>query len=285
MARAACVAPAGLGVAGVVYGAGFEPVSLSVRRYRVRCMHLEPAFDGFRIALLTDTHLGRRVSSSHIRDAVRAALDLAPNVFVLGGDYVDHTPGNIEPSIELFRPLVATGRPVLGVLGNHDYYADAPRTRTAMKDRGVIALVNGRRFVAADGRLFAEVPDGPALCIAGIDDLWEGAPDISAALHGVPDACPRVLISHNPDVAEQCDAATPRVDLMLSGHTHGGQVSLPIIGPPIVPSRYGAKYARGLVAGPRFPVVVSAGIGTAIAPIRMGVPPEVVEITLTRASG
>jgi predicted MPP superfamily phosphohydrolase len=97
---------------------------------------------------------------------------------------------------------------------------------------------------------------------------------------------PRLVIAHEPDTAEigpLRDADAPRIDLMLSGHTHGGQVRLPLVGAPIVPSRYGQKYAGGLVEGPRFPVLVSRGIGMSILPIRFAVAPEIVEVTLTRA--
>lgn len=283
--RSLVATPLGLGAAGAVYASGIEPSSLRLRRYDVHFSELPLPLDGLRIALLTDTHLGRRVPSDHIRRAVRMALDLNPDVFVLGGDYVDHAPDNIAPSIALFAPLVATGKPILGVLGNHDYYADAARTLAAMRHEGIVPLLNDRRFLTAQRRLTAEAPSGGlAVCIAGIDDLWEGKPDIDAALRGVPRSMPRVMISHNPDIAESCDASTPRIDLMLSGHTHGGQVAIPFFGPPIVPSRYGRKYARGLVHGPRFPVIVSTGVGTAIAPVRLGVPPEVVEITLRRVN-
>jgi predicted MPP superfamily phosphohydrolase len=93
---------------------------------------------------------------------------------------------------------------------------------------------------------------------------------------------PRLLLAHEPDTAE-LPQLNHRVDLMLAGHTHGGQVKLPLLGTPVVPSAFGSKYAGGLVQGPAYPVLVSRGIGTSIVPVRWGVPPEVVVITLTRA--
>ena len=96
---------------------------------------------------------------------------------------------------------------------------------------------------------------------------------------------PRILLSHNPDVAEEPGLLNSghRVDLILSGHTHGGQIRLPLIGTPVTNSRYGSKYAAGLVQGPRCPVFISRGIGTTVLPIRLGVPPEIALIELHRA--
>ncbi len=267
----------------LIYATAVGPWTLRLRRFTVPISGLPPELVGTRIALLTDTHLGRRIPRGHIERAVAMALDLSPEVFILGGDYVDHEVANIDPAMATFAPLVATGRPVIGVLGNHDYYADAERTLLAMEQHGIVPLRNERRFLVPGSPFTlsnALALNSAAVCIAGIEDLWEGKPDLEEALRSVPEHIPRLLISHNPDFAESEEAGAHRVDLMLSGHTHGGQVSLPFIGTPIVPSRYGSKYARGLAQAPHFPVIVSAGIGMAVAPVRLGVPPEVVEITL-----
>ena len=103
-------------------------------------------------------------------------------------------------------------------------------------------------------------------------------------------ALKRIVLAHTPDTAEIPELTgggrslrARRIDLMVSGHTHGGQVRVPLLGAPVTLSRYGQKYARGLVQGPICPVVISAGIGMSVFPVRFGVPPEVVEITLTRA--
>jgi predicted MPP superfamily phosphohydrolase len=110
----------------------------------------------------------------------------------------------------------------------------------------------------------------------------EDATRFEAALAYVPEAMPRLMLSHNPDAAEDRDllAIRPRIDLMISGHTHGGQVRFPVVGSMIVPSRYGQKYAMGLVKGPVCDVFVSRGIGTTILPIRFNVPPEIAVIEL-----
>src|SRR6185436_5967083 len=115
---------------------------------------------------------------------------------------------------------------------------------------------------------------GRTLCIGGLGDLLTDFVSMNLALEGVDPAIPRVVLAHNPDTAEsrQCvgipGLPPHRVDLMLSGHTHGGQVKLPLIGSPAIPSRFGQKYAGGLVQGPSFPVIVSRGIGMSLFPVR-----------------
>ncbi len=112
-----------------------------------------------------------------------------------------------------------------------------------------------------------------ALWLAGVDDLWWGKPDLRTALRDVPKGAEVVLLAHNPDFAEV--RPDPRVGLMLSGHTHGGQVYLPGLKAPWMPSRFGDKYKGGLVQGPASQVFVSRGLGEAGIPLRLNCPPEI----------
>lgn len=275
-------AAAGLTGAGLLVQSAFvEPWALTIRSYRIPIDGLPSALDGLRLVQISDTHLGPRIPASFIRSAVDRALALAPDIFLLTGDYIHNGAAYIVPAAELFRPLVAAGRPVVGVLGNHDWYGGGREMSRALAAIGVRMIDNGRVWLDAGSRTAVPDPPDQALCIAGVGDLMQDTVDPDAALGGVPDPVPRLLLSHNPDAAEL--RIGHRVDLMISGHTHGGQVRLPLIGTPIVPSRYGSKYAGGLVRGPAFPVLISRGVGMSILPVRLGVPPELVEITLTRA--
>jgi uncharacterized protein len=168
------------------------------------------------------------------------------------------------------------------VLGNHDYYGDWRLVDAAIRRAGVTVIDNSRVFVDAARTLRAVAPES-GLCLAGVQDFSEATPDVDAALVGVPGDMPRVMLSHNPDVAEVCIRPDHRVDLLVCGHTHGGQVILPLVGAMFVPSMFGDKYRHGLVQGPRCPVVISAGVGVTVMPVRFGVPPELVEITLAQA--
>lgn len=252
---------------------------LRVERYTVRLPRLPKAFVGLRIVQLSDTHLGPRIPAAFIRRAVATALDLSPDLFLLTGDYVHNGERQIAPAAELFQPLVRSGRPVVGVLGNHDWYANGPLMSRALTDLGVAMVDNARTFLDPDTRTLR--PDPIGLCLAGLGDLKTDRIDPARALDGVPDDLVRLVLAHNPDTAELPHVVTgPRIDLMISGHYHGGQIKLPLLGHPVLRSPHGAKYLQGLVQGPACQVLISRGVGMSILPIRLGVRPEVVEVTL-----
>lgn len=291
---APCAAAGALGAAGMVRATAFDPWRIATARYTVPVAGLPAAFDGLRIVQISDTHLGPFIPASFVRRAVEMALELKPDLFALTGDYILTSTRNIAPAAEIFVPLARPGAAaigVVGVLGNHDWYGDGHAMRRALERVGVVMIDNDRVFIdGATRAIVPEQPAGDALCIAGFGDLHEHRVDTAAAFRGVGAATPRIVLSHNPDSAEIADVAMARggraperIDLMLSGHTHGGQVRLPLIGSPIVPSDFGQKYAGGIVQGPICPVVVSRGVGMSILPVRFGVLPEIVEITLRAA--
>ena len=141
-----------------------------------------------------------------------------------------------------------------------------------MKRAGIVEVTNANRRLERSGE---------SLWIAGVGDLWEDEQRLDRALAGVPADGTALLLSHNPDYNEQMDDR--RVELMLCGHTHGGQVALPFVGPPIVPSRFGQKYAAGLVRDDWKQVYISRGVGTITPPVRSGCRPEVTLLTLRRS--
>lgn len=268
------------------------PWSFAVRRYTLALPGLPRELEGLRLAQVTDTHLGPRIPESHIEEAVRLALSLRPDLILLTGDYVHNGSRQIEPVARVLGPLAAdraTPIGAVGVLGNHDHYVNAPAVAAAMRSIGVRMIDNDRVYIDAATRRLTDSPPATGVCLAGVGDLYMDRIDLDRALRDAPRGMPRILLSHNPDVAEmpelrrRDDPGRGRVDAMLSGHTHGGQVRLPLIGAPIVPSRFGQRYVHGLVQGPVCPVVVSAGVGLSLLPVRFGVAPEIVEVTLVRA--
>lgn len=283
---------AGGGAGSVAFGVGalVTPWSIRTARYTVEIADLPQELDGFRIVQVSDTHLGPRIPRRHIRRALEAAAALKPDLLALTGDYVHMGDWYISPAVEMFAEHVSRRSApsgVVAVLGNHDHYGDAPRTIKELKAAGIRVLDNDRCFISATRRMSNGLAEGEAgLCIAGVGDLLEGVVDAHAALNGVPPRTPCVMLAHNPDSSEYIAAMTRekqvRVDLMLSGHTHGGQIALPGYGPIVVPSDYGRRFAHGLVATSLCPMIVSAGVGMSIMPLRLGVPPEIVEITLVR---
>jgi uncharacterized protein len=263
--------------AGAVAGLGYafaEPRWFSVTRHTFPLRDLPPSLDGLRLVQLTDIHHGPWLSLGQVRDVVRACNALRPDLVLLTGDYILHSSAYVRPVVEELAQL----RPVIGtvaVLGNHDWSEGAGVVRREFAEAGLPLIDNARRVLTPDRELVDAASEGLALC--GVDDLWRGKPDPRRALVGLPSAMPRLLLSHNPDVAEEADfvGSGLRVDLMISGHTHGGQIYIPGLGTPFIPSRYGQKYAQGLVHGPVCPVFICRGIGVASMPLRLGVPPEI----------
>lgn len=269
----------------------WEPGRLVARDYTISIRDLPIALDGIRIAHLSDLHLGDYIGLTHIQRAIAMANEFQPHIAVLTGDYVQGTDKAFEPVTRAIAEELKPMHGYVATLGNHDHWHGKLNAQKSFAMHGIPLIDNDRKFFSVSG--FAQAPVADSICIGGIGDFWEDEVDYLKATADAPESMPRLILSHNPDTAEmfsglsrrkRARAAGPtRVDLMLSGHTHGGQVRLPYLGTPVTPSYYGQKYAGGLVQGPDWPVLVSRGIGMAGLPVRLAVPPEVVLITLTRA--
>ncbi len=229
---------------------------------------LPAAFQGTTVAFLTDIHHGPYVSLDYVTAVVRTTALLNPDLIIHGGDYSLREGRYIAPCFEVLAGLSAP-LGVYGVLGNHDYWHGLKETRAGMVAAKVEELTNRGLWLRKRG---------DRLRLAGVDDLWAGKPDLAAALDDATptDAC--VLVSHNPDFAEVL--TDRRVGLVLSGHTHGGQIVVPGVGAPWTPSRYGMKYASGLVEAPATRVYVSRGLGLSSVPMRGFCRPEITLLTL-----
>lgn len=265
------------------------PFSLRVTRVEFPIGGLPQGLHGLRCVVIGDTHFGSRIPSGYLRNAFEQALDLRPDLFLLVGDYVHYAPTFGEESVELLKPLLDTGR-AIAILGNHDnYYGQGPYMLERLRDAGAHLVVNDRVYIEPGTRAIRRTPLAEGLCIAGLADHINENPaspvDVGAALRDVPANMPTVLLAHSPDLAEdqRVTKCGRRLDLILSGHTHGGQVKLPLLGTPIVPSSFGSKYAYGLNQGPVCPVLTTSGVGVSILPLRINVPPEIVELTLVSA--
>jgi uncharacterized protein len=263
------------GAVGLGVGYGFwEASQIRVERQTIAVPNLAGAFAGKTIAVLADLHHGPFVSIDFIHRAVQIANSLKPDLFALVGDFNhrrERTTHDLPPCVEALSEL----RAPLGayaVPGNHDLPDQGQIYQNAIASTALIDLTNRHECISLNGE---------HLWLAGVDDLWRGRPNVTSALTGVPAGAAVVLLSHNPDYAEV--VPDPRVGLMLSGHTHGGQVYLPIYGSPWVPSQFGDKYRQGLVQGPASQVFVSRGLGEAGVPLRVRVPPEINLLTLVRS--
>jgi predicted MPP superfamily phosphohydrolase len=214
-----------------------------------------------------------------IRKAVDLVKGLAPDLVALTGDFVtvpalrkrDRAAAeHAVPCSELLAPLSSkTG--VYAVLGNHDSHTDPEVVAEALSSRGIRVLRN--EAVALER-------DGARIWLAGVGDVLTGFARLDATLKPIPDSEAVVLLAHEPDFADV--VARRSVDLQLSGHSHGGQVRLPLLGPPVLPE-LARKYPRGLRTVGRTMLYTNVGLGTIIVPIRVLVPPEVTMLRL-RAS-
>jgi predicted MPP superfamily phosphohydrolase len=229
--------------------------------------------DGLRIDVASDLHVGSPHNGvERLDDIVRRLSASDADAVFLAGDYLiqsvlfgDYVPA--ETIAGHLRPLAAR-KPVFAVLGNHDWWDDGPRMRAALESAGVVVLENQSRRV---------VLRGCDVWIAGIGDFWEGRPDPARAYAGIPPGAPVVALTHNPDVFP---VLPPRAALVVAGHTHGGQVDLPLLGRRVVPSQYGERYAIGHVVEGGRHLFVTPGIGMSILPVRFGVTPEISRLTL-----
>jgi hypothetical protein len=249
--------------------ARWERVQLIVETVEIVLADLAPAFDGYRIALLTDLHSSPLVPRWWLDRAVDTANALAPDLVALGGDFLDDDPHYIAELGDILRPLRGKDGAV-AVLGNHDHYVGAQGVREELASAGVRELWNAH---------FVLIRGGAPLVIGGVGDLETDVVDCERALAGASANAPRIVLSHDPDVFAYWPAE-PRLDLMLAGHTHGGQAYLPLLGPPYVPSQFGFRYLQGLIREGGRQLYVSRGVGASGLPIRWGCPPELTLVVL-----
>ncbi len=269
-ASAASVTTIGLGVLG--FGCAVRQ-SVEVSRIDVKLNDLPPGFDGLTIAQLTDIHHGLYTGLDYIHRRVEIVNSLQPDVIALTGDFTYGGKKYVGPCAEVLSGLRARVG-VYAVLGNHDYYVGASSVATALKAAGCSLLIDG-----LDRLEFR----GEKLWLAGTDDLYYGTTDIKKLLNDIPREVTRIVLAHNPDFIEEFAAKDQRVDLMISGHTHGGQIRFPMAGAPHVSSAYGQQYIIGLNRKDNIQIYTSRGIGTVLLPTRVDCPPEIVLLTLRTA--
>ena len=263
-----------LGAGGLaVYAGWIEPRRLVVRDVRLELPRWPATLAGLRAGVLTDLHAGvLHAGEGAIARWVARMNAEAPDLVLLGGDFTDAHwlfGRRIAPE-RIAERLAALEAPLgrVAVIGNHDWKAYGMRMWTALADAGIPVLENDS--------LALDAPGG-RLHVAGLADVRFRRPDVARALAGIPAREPVIALAHDPDVFPFVPA---RVALTVSGHTHGGQVAIPFLRLPFVPSRHGERFVRGHVVEHGRHLVVGAGLGTSGLPVRFLAPPELLVLEL-----
>ncbi len=243
-------------------GAHNDVYDIEVTRHEIFIDDLPQRFDGYRLAFLTDTHVTSFMRRSFYAEVVAQVQRFDPHVVLLGGDFVTWR-RDVSLMAEILLTDLTARDGIFAVLGNHDHWAGAGEVMRAM--RGVRFLIN------------ESVP--LPLPLVGIDEIYRGNPDVERAFAGIDPMGPCLALSHHPDIIDLLGGR--RVDLLLCGHTHGGQIRFPFFGAVVVPSRHEAEYASGFHRRGNVLMYVSRGIG-AIPPLRILCRPEVATFVLRR---
>ena len=232
---------------------------------------LAPPHEGLRIVHLTDIHHSLYTPLDDVQRAVHLSNRLRPEFVALTGDYVTLSPDYIWPVAEALGKLRAR-LGVFAVLGNHDFDVDADEITHALRSQHIHVLRNSHRVLRHGSA---------ALWVIGVDDVWYGADDLRGALRSVPTRDPKVLLCHNPLGIHR--AAAHGIDLVLSGHTHGGQVRLPVVGSVYGRSKLGVRFVDGWNRLDGTQIYVNRGIGKVLLPVRVACPAEIACLRLRKA--
>lgn len=264
-----------MGTGGWIYITEIEPGWIELTSLTVKLPRLSPAFDGFRIVHCSDIHLGPAFTIDEFSDACQTIVQQSPDIVLMTGDFIDDRATLKRWGSEFGETLarVAAQVPVMAILGNHDYRVGASSIRALFQAAGVRLLVNDIERLERSGA---------PLNIAGLDDPWRGDPDLEGVLRNIPDGEPLILMAHEPDYAVIA-ARTGRIDLQLSGHSHGGQVVLPLIGAPVLP-HLGKKYPSGKYNVGSLILYTNRGMGTTSPHLRLNCRPEITVLQLEPAS-
>jgi predicted MPP superfamily phosphohydrolase len=253
----------------VVWGLFIEPNRLIVREQTIQIDNWPKELSGLRIGVIGDIHTGGPfINDQKLRRIVELTNQQHPDVIVLLGDYMSPNSWHshrVEPEVTA-AALKSLSAPlgVYTVLGNHDWWYNGEKVRGAFEQNGIRVLEDETAEIKWKDKSF---------WLAGLADLFTRPQNVREVINSMPPGSTVIAITHNPDIFPSLPRHVP---LLLAAHTHGGQVNLPVIGTPIVPSRFGSKYTAGHILENDHHLFVTTGIGTSILPLRFRVPPEIV---------
>ena len=256
------------------YAFEIEPATLILRHRTIFLKNWRPEHDGLRVMLISDIHQGKTAAAfSRLEKVVELSNGQDPDLVFLLGDFIGEAGRRAIPedTAEVLSGLKSR-HGVYAILGNHDWWYDGMRVRRALEKYHIPVLENENAVRKINGK---------ELNILGLPDRETRPWIIQKGIARTSENFPTLVLSHSPDYFRELRIP---FDLMLSGHTHGGQIALPFFGPLAVPSDYGKEYAKGLIDAGQQKLFITAGVGTSLLPARFMCPPEIVLLTLRRAA-
>ena len=268
----------GLFAGAALYSVFIEPQWVDVAEVPLQLPRLGKNFAGLRVAQLSDIHMGGWMDRERFDNAVDLTLEAKPDLLLITGDFLwghDFTSDIVVALDDLRLTLsrLSEAMPVFAVLGNHDHWISADAMRAVFKDTNVVDLTNSVHTLTRGD---------DSLHIVGADDAWQTRPDLNSIIAQVPENGAAILLEHEPDYADK-SSATGRFDLQVSGHTHGGQISIPFYGAPVLPYM-GRKYPSGLYKVRDMWQYTNRGIGMVRPFVRFNCRAEITIFTLLAQS-
>ena len=253
------------------YAHHIEPEAVEIAPLRVKLPRLDPAFDGYRLVHISDIHMSRWMTGARLSEIIALINAQQPDLVAITGDFATNfapfPAADLVAALQELRPRDA----VVAVLGNHDHRhrAGPNAVRRALRESGITVL---------DNRVHTLRRGAAMLHIAGVDDVVFQQARLDLVLQQLPEDGAAILLAHEPDFAD-ISAATGRFGLQLSGHTHGGQVILPLLGPPVLP-KYGQRYPVGRYKVNGMIQYTNRGLGVGSLRVRFNCRPEITVFTL-----
>ncbi len=259
-----------LSISGLFYIYNLEPQWLQVNKINVTLPHLDKEFQGLKLVQITDIHISEWMSEKYFDKIINLVNQQKPDFILITGDFFTKNP---QPFTQLSIEELSKLKPkekTLGVLGNHDHWGNITLVRQIINKSGITELKN---------QVYTFEKNGAKLYIAGLDDWWVKEARLDLVLQELPTDGTAILLIHEPDFADIA-AATNRFDLELSGHSHGGQVSIPLKGAPVLPL-YGKKYPSGMYKIGEMLHYTNRGVGVVKPYVRFNCRPEITVFTLS----
>lgn len=258
-----------LSTSSLAYAREIEPTWVDITHLRLVLPRLAPAFTGYRLVQISDLHADEWMTRERLAETVALVNQQAPDLVAITGDFVTRRAERYAADLNYALSRLQSRDGTVAVLGNHDHWSNPRIIRQVLQQSGIADVSNSVHTLQRGG---AE------LHMAGVDDVWEEQARLDFVLDRLPATGAAILLAHEPDFADQ-SAATGRFDLQLSGHSHGGQVALPLLGPPIVP-HLAEKYPSGLYQVGTMWQYTNRGLGMARPRVRFNCRPEITVVTL-----